>query len=361
MKEFWATTLAALLAGWVGLLPIGCAPTESTPALRVGYQKWGTYSILKGSRRLEAAGLHVEWFEFPSGPPLLEALNAGSLDLGHAGDSPPLFAQAAGIPFVYVAASSPSPDSSAILVRSGSSIRDAAGLRGKKVGFTKGTSGHTLVIRALEAAGLNIAEIETIYLSPADGRVAFESGSIDAWSIWDPYLAAAENSGTVRRIAGGRGLVVGREFYLASKSAAEKRSADITAFFRELTGAKDWAKDRRVEVTRLLAEQTGIAPAAVDLAESRRSRYDTVPINDELIAEQQTLADRYFELGLLAKAIDVRAAVHLESYSVKLSHSATIFLGLSCRNLKGLVQLAESHFDDGAHECLTVWSDAVAV
>ncbi len=293
----------------------GCAraPNQPNQTLRIGYQKWGTFSILKASgelvRSFEPKGIRVEWIEFPSGPPLLEALNAGSIDLGHTGDSPPLFAQAADIPFVYFAASSASPESSAILVKRESKIRRPADLRGRRVGFAKGTSAHTMVLRYLEKNGLSLSDITPVYLPPADGRVALEAGSIDAWSIWDPYLAAAEEGGGYRALTTGKGYVDGREFYLASRRIAENQPQRLKDFLSELVHVKSWAKARPNEVNRFLAAETGIALGAVSLAEARRNRYDTEAMTPELIASQQSLADRYLELGLLPKKIDVRAAV----------------------------------------------------
>ncbi|MDY3555015.1 aliphatic sulfonate ABC transporter substrate-binding protein [Gemmata sp. JC717] len=312
MGRLLLVALSAILVA----LPAGCGESGSAAsggALRVGYQKWGTYSLLKASGALEPKvrehGLSVEWVEFPAGPPLLEALNAGSLDLGHAGDSPPLFAQASGVPFVYIAASSPSPESSAIVVRSGSAIHGPRDLKGKRIGFVKGSSAHTMVVRVLEKNGLAISDVTPVYLAPADARAALEGGGIDAWSIWDPYLAAAEVGGRARRIADGRGYVAGREYYFAAKSFAEARPEVVRTFLTELARVKGWAKDRPGEVNRMLADQTGIAIGAIEKAEGRRNRYDTGPITDALVAEQQAIADRYVELGLLPHTIDVRAAV----------------------------------------------------
>lgn len=308
--------VAGLLAAAVSVGPSGCGPTAAhapSGVLRVGYQKWGTYSILKASGGLDPElgplGLRAEWVEFPSGPPLLEALNAGGIDLGHSGDSPLVFAQAAGVPFAYLAASSPSPDSFAILVRRDSPAREVADLRGKKVATPKGSSGHTMAVRGLERGGLSVADIEPVYLSPADGRMALESGAVDAWAIWDPYYASAEVAGNVRVLAGGRGCVSGREFYFASRRLLADDPAVVETFFRAMKRAKEWAQARKPEVARLLSDQTGIALPAVELAESRRNRYETGPITAELIAEQQAIADRYVELGLIPAKIDVRAAV----------------------------------------------------
>jgi sulfonate transport system substrate-binding protein len=293
----------------------GCASAQKHPTetLRIGYQKWGTFSILKVSGKLaeafQAKGVRIEWTEFSAGPPLFEALNAGSIDLGHTGDSPPLFAQAADIPFVYFGASSSSPEGSAILVKRDSHIRRAADLRGRKIGFGKGTSAHTMVLRYLEKNGLALSDVIPVYLPPADGRVALESGSIDAWSIWDPFLAAAEQVDGYRALASGTGYVEGREYYFATRRIATDQPERLKEFLIALKQVKAWARERPDEVNRFLAADTGIPIAAVAVAEARRKRYDTQAVTAELIQSQQSLADRYFELGLLPKKIDVRAAV----------------------------------------------------
>jgi len=314
MMRQWIIQLRAILA--IAALAIsGCTPASKQPAetLRIGHQKWGTFSILKASGMLaksfEQKGVRIVWTEFPAGPPLLEALNAGSIDIGHTGDSPPLFAQAAGIPFVYFAASSASPESSGILVKRDSPIRQASDLRGRRIGFAKGTSAHTLVLRYLEGNGLSLADITAMYLSPADGRGALESGSVDAWAVWDPYLAAAEEEGLYRKLATGKGFVDGREYYLASRRMAEREPQRLKDFLSELASIKTWAKAHRVDVNRFLAAETGIPSDAVAMAEERRNRYDTEPVSVDLIASQQALGDRYLQLGLLPKRIDVKAAV----------------------------------------------------
>ena len=281
--------------------------------LRIGYQKWGTFSILKASGKLAEAfqskGIKLEWIEFPAGPPLFEALNAGSIDLGHAGDSPPLFAEAANIPFVYFAVSSSSPESTGILVKNESTIRRATDLRGRRIGFAKGTSAHTMVLLYLEKNGMTLSEMTPVYLPPADGRAALESGAIDAWSIWDPYLAMTQQAGGYRALTTGKGFVDGREFYFASRRIMERQPQLVKDFRTELESVKTWAMTHTDEVNRFLAADTGIPQSAVSLAESRRHRYQTQSLTPDVIASQQSLADRYFKVGLLPKKIDVKADV----------------------------------------------------
>src|ERR1700761_2685894 len=166
--------------------------------VRIDYQKYGKLVLLKGKgsleEKLKPLGYKVVWTEFPSGPPLLEAMNVGALDFGVTGETPPIFAQAAGAPLVYLAYDPPAPQGEAILVPKDSPLKSVADLKGKKVAFNKGSNVHYLLVKALEKAGLNYTDITPTFLAPADARAAFERGAVDAWVIWDPYQAAAETS-----------------------------------------------------------------------------------------------------------------------------------------------------------------------
>ena len=198
----------ALLACFGVAIVSATALAAPVAELRVGYQKSSVNLLI--ARRLglvehRLPGLSVRWVEFSAGPQLLEALGAGSLDFGMTGDTPPIFAQAAGRDVLYVGRETPKPRSSAILVPPDSTIGSLAGLRGKRVAFQKGSSAHYLVLRALEKAGLRLSDIQPMYLAPADARAALERHSVDAWAIWDPYWAAAATGSRAKVLATGEG------------------------------------------------------------------------------------------------------------------------------------------------------------
>ena len=199
--------------------------------VRIGFQKYGKLVLLKSKgtleEKLKAAGYRVVWTEFPSGPPLLEALNVGAIDFGNAGEAPPIFAQAAGAPLIqYVAYEPPAPQGEAILVPKDSPLKSVADLRGKKVALNKGSNVHYLLVKALEKAGVKYSEIQPVFLAPADARAAFERGAVDAWVIWDPFLAAAEAATGARTLSDGTGIVSNYQFYFSSKKFLESNSED---------------------------------------------------------------------------------------------------------------------------------------
>ncbi len=208
-----------LLSATLALAPltIPASSQAQEKALRIGFQKFGELILLKSrgtlEKKAEALGYKVTWIEFPAGPQLLEALNVGAIDFGNTGEAPPIFAQAAGAPFVYVGYEPAAPKGEAILVPKGSLIKTLADLKGKKVALNKGSNVHFLLAKALEKAGVAYAEVQLTYLAPADARAAFERGAVDAWVIWDPFLAAAEAATGARTLVDGTGLVSNYQFY----------------------------------------------------------------------------------------------------------------------------------------------------
>jgi len=304
-------TLGLLFAGIIaaGLTPSTYA--QASKEVRIGYQKYGTLTLLKGrgtlEKRLAEKGISVKWTEFPAGPVLLEGLNVGSIDFGTVGEAPPIFAQAAGANLVYVGNEPPSPESEAIIVPKGSTITKVADLKGKKIALNKGSNVHYLLVKALEKAGVDYKEVQTIFLPPADARASFERGAVDAWVIWDPFLAAAEKQLGAKVLADGKGLVSNHQFYLASRPYAQSNPETVKIVIEELAKVDEWGAKNQKEVAAILATQTGLETSIVELA-AKRYAYGVKPVTPQVIAEQQKIADVFTNLKLIPKAIVVKDA-----------------------------------------------------
>lgn len=308
--------LAATAAAW-GLSgpiswPLAAAQNTGTAPvpeqLRIGYQKSAVnLVILKQQGVLEKRfpQTKVSWIEFPAGPQLLEALSVGSLEFGLTGDSPPVFAQAAGKDLVYAGAEPAKPDSSAILVPRESAVHSLAELKGRKIALQKGSSAHYLLVRALEKAGLQWRDIQPVYLAPADARAAFERRSVDAWVIWDPFYAATELAMAPRILTTGRGLSGNNSFYLASRAFATQFPHVVAVLFEELTRADRFAQERRPEAIKLISEFSGLDAGVVSLFLQRRPRSPVGPLTPESVAQQQLVADAFARLALIPKPVRV--------------------------------------------------------
>jgi sulfonate transport system substrate-binding protein len=276
--------------------------------LRIGYQKSAAnLVIVKQSGWLEKRypDAKIAWIEFPAGPQLLEALAVGSLEFGLTGDSPPVFAQAAGKDLVYVGAEPSKPDSSAILVLKDSPLKTLADLKGRKVALQKGSSAHYLLVRAVEKAGLQWSDIQPIYLAPADARAAFERKAVDAWAIWDPFFAATELAIQPRVLTTGRGLSGNNSFYLASRPFAERHPDVLAALFEDLTRADRLVQQDRAGAIKLIAEFSGLDAGIVSLFLQRRPPSPVGPIQNATVRDQQRVADAFHQLGLIPKPVDV--------------------------------------------------------
>src|SRR3954454_6621515 len=279
--------------------------------IRIGYQKTGVLVIARQQAVLEkhfsASGIEVKWVEFSSGPPLLEAMNVGSVDFGAVGDSPPVFAQAAGAAIVYVAGQ-PITNGQGILVPKDSPIRSIAELRGKRIGFTKGSSAHNITVQTLEKAGLTYADITPVYLTPPDAGPAFANGSIDAWAIWDPYFAIGEIRQNGRILVNASEITKSNSFYIANRDFARNHGPLLQQIIDMTTSTAKWAEAHRDEVAKSLSAVTGI-PLDIQTIAANRSAFAVGPITEDIIQTQQGVADRFFKLGLIPKQIAIRDIV----------------------------------------------------
>ncbi|SHN23098.1 sulfonate ABC transporter substrate-binding protein [Rhizobacter sp. OV335] len=305
--------LQASLGAAAASLPGFAHAAESAPAqLRIGFQKAAVnLVVLKQQTALEKrfAGSTVKWIEFPAGPQLLEALAVGSLEFGLTGDTPPVFAQAAGKDLRYVGAEPPKPLSSAILVKPDAPLKTLADLKGRKVALQKGSSAHYLLVRAVDRAGLQWADIQPVYLAPSDARAAFERGSVDAWAIWDPYYAAVELDLKPRVLANGRDLSSNNSFYLASHALTEQHPQVVQALLVELTRADTWVQANRKEAAQLISDFSGLSLATTHLFISRRPVSPAAPLTPAIVADQQRVADAFARLGLIPQPVRVAEIV----------------------------------------------------
>jgi sulfonate transport system substrate-binding protein len=260
----------------------------------------------------------VSWTEFPAGPQLLEGLNVGSIDFGTVGETPPIFAQAANAQIAYIGYEPPAPGAEAIVVPKDSPIKSVADLKGKKVVLNKGSNVHYLLVSALAQAGLQYSDVETVFLPPADARAAFERGSVDAWVIWDPFLAAAESSIGARVLKDGRSTVNNHQFYLAEKTYAARRPDVIAIAFDELKKVDEWAQAKPKDVAAALAPLTGLNASTLELAVTRGG-YGVSYLNDKVIVEQQKIADTFYNLKLIPKPLSIREVVWLPQETKKLA------------------------------------------
>ncbi len=208
---------------------------------------------------------------------------------------------------VYVGNEPPAPAAEAILVPKDSPVNTVAELKGKKIALNKGSNVHFLLVKLLEKSGVQYKDIDAVFLTPADARAAFERGSVDAWAIWEPFLAAAQRQTGARILADGNGVVSNHQFFLASRPYASKRADVVAIVLEEVAAVDEWAKTNPKEAAAALSPQIGLDQPTLELALSRGG-YGVKPVSDQVLAEQQKIADSFYDLKLIPKQINVRDA-----------------------------------------------------
>ena len=309
-----AALIVAALALIVSFLLMPVAHAQEKIELRIGYQKAASLFVLQKAqgtleKRLLPLKASVKWVEFPAGPQLLEGLNLGSVDVGYVGEAPPIFAQAAGAQFAYIGYDPAAPEAEAILVPKDSTIKSVLELKGKKVALNKGSNVHYLLVKLLEKNGLKLTDIQPVYLPPADARAAFESKAVDAWVIWDPFAAAAEKAIGARILADGKGVVSNYQYYLGARNFVGKNPKVIQALFDDSVEQGKWLKANQKKAAELIAPLQGLPVDVVEVS-LKRYEFNVKPVPESVIAEQQKLADTFFDLKLIPKAIVVKDAAY---------------------------------------------------
>lgn len=320
INRSWATStlIAASLASLMGVT--GCAKKpeqqgttkQETTTLNIGFQKYGILPIVKAKGELEktlaAQGVQVKWVEFPAGPQLLEGLNVGSVVLGEAGEAPPIFAQAANPNLIYVANQPPAPSAEALIVQKDSPIQSVQDLKGKRIALNKGSNVHYLLLKLLEENNLTLNDIQPVYLPPSDARAAFEKGAVDAWVIWDPFLAAAEHQIHARVIANGEHLVSNHQFYLSDRQFAESHPQVLNTVVATLNQTTDWVKAHPDDAVKLLEKPTALEFDILKTSISRMG-FGVQPISEKVAKEQQYVADAFFAQKLIPKQLVIQDAL----------------------------------------------------
>ena len=310
-QAFRFTIVVAVL---LSLARLALAASAYPDIIRIGYQKGNSLVILKANGELEKtlAPLHVkvEWHEFAYGPPMIEALAAGDIDLGFVGATPPVFAQAGGAPnLVYVGYAAPYGTNYGVVVPRNSDVRTMADLKGRRIAVAKGSAGEYLLLKALENAALTPADVHITYLQYSEARAAIERGDVAAWVVPDPRQADVETNAGMRVIATAASLPAQFSFYVSPRAFAEKYPAVLRSVL-ELVDATEHHAQTHIDETAAFLEKDTRVPAAIwQIALKRNPWGVSTPLTPEVIAAQQEVADTFARYHLIPRPVHVADAV----------------------------------------------------
>lgn len=301
--------LLRLTAGACGGLALGGLPSTgfaAAPELRIADYKALDQLSLSAAGVLESPHKNV-FSEFASGNLIVEALNAGSIDVGSSSEIPPAFGIAAGARLAIVAVVKDDVNWQVVLVPPGSPIQSVADLKGKRVGYVRATTTQYYLAKMLGKVGLRFTDIQPVALTPSEGQAAFEQGSLDAWAIYGYSVPFAIKKGAKVLITS-NGYLSGNYLYLASPDALADpdKSAAIADYFLRLRRSFAWRPANLEKWAAIHSAAIGV-PVEIDLDILRNSSRlrDLAPITDADVASAQNVADTFHQLGVLPKRIDL--------------------------------------------------------
>lgn len=300
--------LAAGLFFWRGS---GGGGAAAGATLVIGDQKGGVQSLLRAAGELDDVPYTIKFALFPAASPLLEALDAGAIDVGGIGGAPFAFAYASGAHIRAITAYKPGSENagraSAIVVPGQSPLHGVADLKGRRLATIKGSAGQDLALRLLDRAGLKPSDVQWVYLANGESKAALATGSVDAWSTWGSYVGIAVIENGDRILADARGLQTGAGFFAANVKAIEGKEAQLADFVIRLARARNWARNHPDDYAKVLAKETGI-PIDVARFSISANLGASVPIDGTLIAEQHEIFARYKAAGIIPEMPDIHGA-----------------------------------------------------
>lgn len=299
-----------------GLALAGCGAGAPRKELVFATQKNGVPFLAETrgefAKRLEKRGIGpVKWVEFASGPPLIEAIRAGAVDIGLVGDAPVIYALAAGTDFNYVAAQRfPGLVGSGLLVPGNSPVRSLIELKGKRVAYTRGSTAEFVLAAALKQVGLTLKDITIANLSPGDAQTALANGSVDAWVVWDPFFTLAQLRGGARKVALPPSDLDTISYYVASGDFVRNRADVLRATLDELRAEAAWGNANRLYYRDQVAKATRLPPPVLDgmMAQYQGFLFGVDPVTPAIIANEQRVGDYLFEAGVIPRKIDAAKA-----------------------------------------------------
>ncbi|HWG65294.1 MAG TPA: ABC transporter substrate-binding protein [Streptosporangiaceae bacterium] len=273
----------------------------SQVTLHVGDQAGsGAQALLTAAGLIHKLPFKVTWSDFTSGPPMLQAMAGGAVDIGSVGNAPPVFAAAGGDHLVIVGAFRSNPLASAILVPKNSPIHSISQLRGKRIAVAQGSSGDYHLLTVLKKAGLTIHDVTPVYLQPADGLAALSSGHVDAWDVWTPFIEQAQFQDHAKVLVNGSGFGSPYSFTVAARGALADpaKAAAIRDYLKLLAQAHAWANTHLQAWASVWAKATGL-PASVMLTASKDDAISAVPITPAVVSSEQQVSNAFTTAGLI--------------------------------------------------------------
>ncbi|OUL35939.1 ABC transporter substrate-binding protein [Nostoc sp. T09] len=288
--------------------PTGTTALNSTD-LRVAKYKGGWDLNLKLAG-LDNFSYKTQFTEFTGGNLMVQAINAGAIDLASASEIPPIFALESKASVKIIASTKGPTVGQVVLIPKNSAAKTIADLKGKKVGYVKATTAHYFLIKMLEKVGLTMKDINAVPLSIPDGLSAFRKGDLDAWATYGYSIGQAQKEGA-RVLESAKDILSGNFVIIAAPNAIAdpQKKVAIADFLCRLQKSQNWRESNLKQWSKSYATAINVDEGIVykDAQEGQQQRpQKLLPVSQEAISSQQKVADTFFKAGVIPTKVDVK-------------------------------------------------------
>ena len=245
-------------AGSVFMSPDLSAQTNWLP-IRIGYQSTPNWLLLvaKNMNLFEKAGLAPTYAKFTAGVAMIPAAQNNEIDLGDVGDVPFLMGLSQGVDWVMIGISDEGAYTEGLIARKDSGIKSVADLKGKRVGYFKGSTGHFGLVMALRQTGIRPEQVQLLPLTPTEQLAAIITNRIDAAMTWEPWMQNMVHQTDAKIITteGDLGIYTNVDGYAVRRAWLLAHRETAVRFLRALRLAFDVVqKDRSLAISTVARE-----------------------------------------------------------------------------------------------------------
>lgn len=194
-----------------------------------------------------------------------------------------------------------------VVARPGLAVSSPADLRGRRVGFVRGTNYHYYLLRLLTEHGLEPKDIVPVNLDRDTLPAAFASGELDFWVTQNAETILAQRRYGGHVVALADGPYVGNAVVIANQSALDDpvKAKAIGDYLLRLRKVVDWTEHHDAEWAQTLGRQTGIEPSYfLAWRQYRTGPTRLVAVDDEAVKQQQEAAATFRAAGVIDKDFD---------------------------------------------------------
>jgi ABC-type nitrate/sulfonate/bicarbonate transport system substrate-binding protein len=240
--------VAALLAG--GAVAVRPAAAQARPMV-IGYQEqpdW-LFFVARDLRLFEKAGLSPTFVKYDSGPPMIEAVRQGRLDLASVGSVAFLMGLSQGLDWTMIGINPEGAYAQGLVAHNDSKILTPSDLKGKRVGLVQGATAQFGFLMMMRQHGIRAEQVTVVNMAPETQLQALQTRQIDAAMVWEPWMHRMMRSANARIVEteGNLGIYTNVDCYSVRRDWLSANRETALRFLRALVVANDAvSKDHRV-------------------------------------------------------------------------------------------------------------------